>query len=781
MDRHFLHSLFHPQSLAVVGASDRYGSTGRSVFGHLLASAAAPLIVPVNNKHKTVGGMKAFETLADAAKEHQTDTAVVVLAADKLPGIVREAAKCGVGHIVFINELDLPPPSVRTKLDRAAEYARKAGIRLLAVPVSGLQGLYRPEPDTPACVYIGQSAAIADCMQTYAEGRGIVFSRFLTLNPQHYPVSTGQIIDYTAFESSASALLVHIGTLDNAQELVSALSAAARRKPVVVLVTLPEHQEALFAHALRRKRIPAVSGLSEFLTAAKLIHSGIAGRGKRTAIISNSPQIATLALKTLPQAGLEAAQPSTAAVRAAARVLAQKPVGGNPLYLPADAAAPVFQAVAEQYLQDEHTDAVCLIYAGSNPADSYRTAQMTAQLQKSYRKPLLLVWLGSANTAEVRQLFGCRRNLHFRQSEHALHALSQLDRYRQHQRQKHCLSAFHDYRAAAQAAAQLRKQLRSILSVAVLPLPATKANLASLLAALQTHNQTTLKKTPAAQMYLTWDKQEDFGQVLTLSDGTHRLALLPPLTPETAAEALRSLDLPDMIWHGWLLDTVEILSRLPEIHHLSLALCHDVKHGISCTEAKINLQDPESFTVSDRQQLNLFAPYPYAAEETVPLKGGKTAFLRPVRAEDAGLIRRLAAEQSEQSRHLRFMTRLSELPPSLLSRLSCPDYQREFALILHDDDCQPLAHAAYTADADGTACEFGISVADSLHGQGIGVILMERLIRHARNRGYRRIRAEILADNHPMQKLALKLGFTLSQNPHDRALVNAVLDLEQAA
>lgn len=780
---HTLHSVFHPQSIAVIGASDRYGSTGRSVFGQLSANGAAPTVVPVNPKHKMIGGIKSFESLSAAYKEHHTDTAVVILAADKLNAIVREAAKCGIRNVVFINELDPPSSNIRSKLNRASETAFKEGIRLFAVPVNGLRGLYCPLPSIPACAYIGQSAGIADCMQHYATDRGILFSRFITLNPQNYPVSTGKIIDYTASESSTSALLVHISTLDHAQELVAALTAAARHKAVVVLTTLVDaDQEALFAHALARRNILTVQTLTEFLTAAKLIHTGIGSHGNRIALISNTPQIGALSLKILPHTGLILAEPSTTTTRAISKLLPHKPSGTNPLNLPADTPPNVFAAAVEHILQDDNTDAVLLIYAGRHSADSYRVAQMTATLQNHSRKPLLLSWLGGADNEAVRQLFNSGKNLHFRQPEHALHALAQLNRYRDHRRSHTRMPPFYDYTPAIQAAQTLHKHLSSFLSVAVLPLPAPKTHVSKLLEGLKLHNQTSTKKSPASQLTLQWEKRHGFGQVLSLiGHSTQRIEILPPVTHDTAAAALSQLGLPPMIWHDWLLDTAEILSRLPEIHALTLTLYHNVQYGITCTEAKFNLQDPDSFTVSDTPQPNLFAPYPTHTEETIILNNGTQAQLRPIRPEDAELINRLATEQSDQSRYLRFMSPFTTLPPSLLAHLSRPDYQREFALILHDEHQIPLATANYTADPCDTSCEFAISTADHLHGQGIGTLLMHRLIRQAIHQGYHTMRAEILTDNHPMQKLALKLGFTLSQHPDDHNIIHAELNLTSLA
>lgn len=769
---HPLTSFFNPKALAIIGASDRYGSTGRAVFAHLLAHQVASTIVPINPSHKTVGGYKSYETLADAVAEIPIDMAVVILSADKIGSIIREAAKARVQQVVLINDLEQPTPHIRSKLDRATELAHKLGVKLLALPATGLLGLFQAATQK-ACAYIGQSAGIADCMQRYAEERGITFSRFLTLNPQNYPISTGQIIDFIAAEPTTSALLIHISVLDNTRELLSALKTAAQHKPVVVLTTLPEsHQETLFAQALARHQILTVQTLTQFFTSANLIHTGIISRGKRLAIISNTPQISALTLKTLPNTDLVLADFSAHTVRAINKITPHKPEHVNPLYLPADSAPSIFQAAVSQILQDEHTDAVFLLYAGLNNADNQRVAKMVAKLQQHSRKPLLLVWLGSADTPEIRQIFNQHHNLHFRQPEHALHALSQLNYYRQYQQQRHKTHDFYDYRYAADVANELHKYLRPLLPVAVLP--TTKSTLAIFLSALKAENQLSSKKQDDSQLIVNWEKQDAFGQVLTLRTSTKSLPLLPPLTPNLLENALRELDLPAIIWQDWLLNVAEILSRLPEIHSTQLDVYHDVKRGIVCRDAKLNLQMPDSFSGS----LNTFTPYPIDTEEQITLPNGLPVTLRPVRPEDATLLQRLFSEQSESSRYNRFMTKNKDLPPALIAKLSTPDYQREFALMMHDEDFNPLGTANYVADLNGISCEFGISLADNLQGQGVGTLLLSRIIERAKQQGFHTIRAEILANNLAMQKLALKLGFTLAKNPHDTSMVDAQLQLK---
>ena len=388
---------------------------------------------------------------------------------------------------------------------------------------------------------------------------------------------------------------------------------------------------------------------------------------------------------------------------------------------------------------------------------------MVSALQKNSRKPLLLVWLGSADTPQVRALFNQRKTLHFKQPESAIQALAQLNLYHHHNQQRHQTQPPHNYTPAAHAADELHKHIRPFIPVAILP--ATRMGSNALLAAL---NLTHSHDTPVLQ--LTWARQEPIGQTLTLATAHHSTSLLPPIQPTALAHALTQLQLPPEHWQDWLLNTSEILARLPEIHDLTLHLASPSHHH----SIKLNLQDPNSFSGCP----NILAPIP-TAQHTLALRNGDTAILRSVRSEDATLIQQLIQAQSEHSRYTRFMSKANEIPPALLAGLASPDYHRDHALILHTNSPTPtpLAHANYIADPIPTSCEFGIIIDDSLQGQGIGYQLMTHLITHAKAQGHTLMRAEILADNHPMQKLALKLGFTLNKHPHDSGLVEAKLYL----
>ena len=64
-----LEKLFRPESIAVIGASNRPGAVGTVVMRNLLEGEFSGPVMPVNPKHKSVAGVLAYpdvENLPDA-------------------------------------------------------------------------------------------------------------------------------------------------------------------------------------------------------------------------------------------------------------------------------------------------------------------------------------------------------------------------------------------------------------------------------------------------------------------------------------------------------------------------------------------------------------------------------------------------------------------------------------------------------------------------------------------------------------------------------------------
>ena len=82
--------------------------------------------------------------------------------------------------------------------------------------------------------------------------------------------------------------------------------------------------------------------------------------------------------------------------------------------------------------------------------------------------------------------------------------------------------------------------------------------------------------------------------------------------------------------------------------------------------------------------------------------------------------------------------------------------------------CQSRAHEVRAwRDADNIRAEFSVIVRDDLRGEGLGSLLLNKMIRYCRDKGTLEIVGTVLPDNRPMLGLATRLGFAARHNADD--------------
>jgi len=96
-----LESLFLPHSIALIGATEREGTVGRSVLSNLHETKYPLKLYPVTPSHDEVLGLKAYKRIADIPGK--VDLAIVVTPAPTVPGIIGECVDAGVKSAVVIS------------------------------------------------------------------------------------------------------------------------------------------------------------------------------------------------------------------------------------------------------------------------------------------------------------------------------------------------------------------------------------------------------------------------------------------------------------------------------------------------------------------------------------------------------------------------------------------------------------------------------------------------------------------------------------------------------
>jgi len=176
----------------------------------------------------------------------------------------------------------------------------------------------------------------------------------------------------------------------------------------------------------------------------------------------------------------------------------------------------------------------------------------------------------------------------------------------------------------------------------------------------------------------------------------------------------------------------------------------------------------------------LVADYPAHLARERRLSDGRTVTLRPIRPEDAVLVRAFLNELSEESRYMRFQKWVHAPSDKLVHFLTDIDYERHMALVCtarSRDRDQVVGEARYVVNPDGKSCELGIVIADAWRKSGIAGLLMEALIRAARERGLQSMEGLVLAHNTEMLHFVRALGFETHSEPADRTTTRIVKKL----
>jgi acetyltransferase len=290
------------------------------------------------------------------------------------------------------------------------------------------------------------------------------------------------------------------------------------------------------------------------------------------------------------------------------------------------------------------------------------------------------------------------------------------------------------------------------------------------------------------KLLLSIEHDADFGPVLRLADGTRSArdagaVALPPLNLFLARDLLRrALGTGSWLREGSaeesallevLMRLSEICCRLPEVRSLRINPLQ--VGGLSVTAEEVAMEVAPQHASTRRYGHMAIHPYPVELEHRWQLPKGGDVVIRPIRPEDADLERAFVDGLSPESRYNRFMYRMDKLTPAMLARFTQIDYDREMALAVVLEEgaggSRLIAVARYVSNPDGASCEFALTVADAMQGQGIGRQLMQALMNAARDRGFRLMVGDVLSSNRRMLRLCESLGFRLLRSREDPEVV----------
>ena len=450
-----LDALFHPRSVAVIGASSRPHSVGATALNNLVHAGFAGAIWPVNPKYDTLASHKVYSSVAHLPQA--PDLALICTPPKTIPRIIAQLGARGTrAAIVLTAGLGVLAhgKSIRqAMLDAAKPYL----LRILGpdcigllVPAIGLSASFAHTGARPGkLAFVSQSGALASGVLDWAKARDIGFSTFMSMGDSA-DIDLGDVLDYLASDADTHAILLYIENIRSARKFMSAARAAARSKPVLVIkagraaegasaVKLPSGAhgaglagaDAVYDAAIRRAGMLRVLSTEDLFGAVETLAHARPLRGERLTIMTNGSGPGVLAADALISQQGRLASLSPDAAHQLDAILPSTWSGANPVDILGDAPLARYLATLEILIQDPQSDAVLFIHAPTALVPSAEIARALAPLAAANR--VIACWLGGFAVAEARAIFSSAGIATYDTPEEAVRGFMQMVQYRRNQ------------------------------------------------------------------------------------------------------------------------------------------------------------------------------------------------------------------------------------------------------------------------------------------------------------------------------------------------------------
>ena len=402
-ERKSLRAVLAPQSIAVIGASREAQSVGGALFRHLLSYGFTGSIYPVSLKAKSIGGVRAYASIAELPEVPELVFIAVPVTA--VAEAARQCAAAGVKALCVITagfaETDA---AGRARQAELLDICRASGMRLVGPNCMGvvntagdvrMLGTFAPtEPPVGNVAISSQSGALGLALLNRAGQLGLGISSFVSTGNKA-DVSGNDLMQYWEADEATDVILLYLESFGNPRRFARIARRVARRKPIVAvksgrtaagaraasshtaaLASLDRAADALFDQT----GIIRVNTLAEFFSVARLLATQPFPTGNRVGILTNAGGPAILAVDAAVAAGLQVPVLSEATQARLRTILPPTAAVTNPVDMVASAGPEQYRACLEALCDEPELDALLIIFIPPLVTPSAEVAQVVSEV-----------------------------------------------------------------------------------------------------------------------------------------------------------------------------------------------------------------------------------------------------------------------------------------------------------------------------------------------------------------------------------------------------------------
>ncbi|MCK5135581.1 MAG: acetate--CoA ligase family protein [Bacteroidales bacterium] len=447
-----LETIFHPQSVAIIGTNRVKGTVPHDILDNILKTDFNGVVYPVSPKEKSIKGIKAYKYVIDVPDD--IDLAILVFPSPVCHLALEQCGQKGIKSVIIISagfkeigEKGL----IREK--QLVEIARKYDISFIGpnclgvintAPETNLNASFAREmPDKGSIGFLSQSGALCTAVLDYAIAKHIGFSKFISFGNKA-DISEIDLLYYLMDDEETKVILMYLEEVSDGKALMNAAQEVIEKSGKPILIIKSGRTEAGASAAA--SHTGSLTGKDEICDAAfeqagiircdhieEMFNKAIAfayqpvPRSEKVAIITNAGGPGVLTTDAAISSGLQLAKFSEETTKILKRALPSTANINNPVDVIGDARADRYVAAIKAAFDDEDVDGVFVILTPQSMTDIDTIAEEITIIAEGQTKPIYTSFMGEKDVASGINILQKHRIPHYSLPEsmcssfHAVH------------------------------------------------------------------------------------------------------------------------------------------------------------------------------------------------------------------------------------------------------------------------------------------------------------------------------------------------------------------------
>jgi acetyltransferase len=407
-----LSELFAPETVAVVGATEREGSVGRAIMDNLVADFDGT-VVPVNPNYDEVLGIPCVSDIGAA----DADLAVVVVPPKVAVEAVRQAGESGVRNVVVITagfgETGSEGAARERELREVAEQydINLVGPNSLGIMSTGvdMNATFGPDNAQPGGMsFMSQSGAFITAVLDWANDQDIGFRDVVSLGNKAV-LDEADFVREWGDDPETDVVIGYLEGIEEGREFIDSAREVTQDTPIVLVKsgrtdagaqaasshtgTIAGSDEA-YETGLEQAGVIRAESVQELFDSAQMLGSQPLPEQDDVAIITNAGGPGVMATDAVGDSGLSMASFSDETLDTFSENLPAEGNIYNPVDVVGDAGNDRFRSALEIALEDENVGCAVVLSAPTAVLDYAQLARDTVELSDEYEKPVAACFMG---------------------------------------------------------------------------------------------------------------------------------------------------------------------------------------------------------------------------------------------------------------------------------------------------------------------------------------------------------------------------------------------------